>query len=66
MCRAFALFCGDYSTPIRMQSTASPLAFEDSAIVRIILRMAMAACGVVPGNENTEPEKKRSLFGMFR
>jgi pilus assembly protein CpaE len=56
----------DYSTAIRMQSTASPLAFEDSPIARIILRMARAACGKAQSSEGGDAEKKRGIFGIFR
>lgn len=54
----------DYGTAIRMQSTASPLAFEDTPISRTIRQMAKAACGVLsPGGT---VEKKRGLFGIFK
>ena len=54
----------DYGTAIRMQSTASPLAFEDTPISRTIRQMAKSACGLLsPGNV---VEKKRGLFGIFK
>lgn len=54
----------DYGTAIRMQSTASPLAFEDTPISRTIRQMAKAACGRVSPGETVE--KKRGLFGIFK
>lgn len=51
----------DYSTARRTQSTATPIAMEDSSIAQTIRQMARSACGL------PEEEKKRkkgfSLFG---
>jgi pilus assembly protein CpaE len=52
----------DYATAFRTQNTATPLAYEDSAISKAIRQMARAACGI----SEHEPEKKRGLFSLFR
>jgi pilus assembly protein CpaE len=52
----------DYGTAFRNQNTATPLANEDSPISRAIRQMARAACGI----SESEPEKKRGLFSLFR
>lgn len=57
----------DYGTAFRTQTTAQPLAFEDSPISRIIRQMAKAACGASKQQEEPEPQdKKRSLFALFK
>jgi pilus assembly protein CpaE len=43
-----------------MQTTATPLVMGDSGVARVIRQMARTACGL-----NNEPEKKKSLFGLF-
>jgi pilus assembly protein CpaE len=43
-----------------MQNTATPLVMGDSGVARVIRQMARTACGI-----NPEPEKKKSLFGLF-
>jgi pilus assembly protein CpaE len=57
----------DYGTAIRMQYSASPLAFEDTPISRTIRKMARSICGASEPLEGLVPvERKRGLFGMFR
>jgi pilus assembly protein CpaE len=48
----------DYAAVRRMQTTAVPLALEDSAISRLIRQMARSACGLPPVQE------KRSGFSL--
>jgi Flp pilus assembly CpaE family ATPase/2-keto-3-deoxy-6-phosphogluconate aldolase len=48
----------DYAAVRRMQTTAIPLALEDSAISRLIRQMARSACGLPPVQE------KRSGFSL--
>jgi len=52
----------DYGTAFRTQNTARPLAYEDSPISKAIRQMARAAGGI----SDSEKEKKRGLFGLFR
>jgi pilus assembly protein CpaE len=49
----------DSATARGTQSTATPLALNDSAISRVILQMARTACGL-----SAHPEKKKR-FGLF-
>jgi uncharacterized membrane protein YebE (DUF533 family) len=50
----------NYAAVRKMQSTATPLALEDSPISRAIRNMVKAACG-----KGEIPEKKKG-FGFFR
>jgi pilus assembly protein CpaE len=50
----------DYASVRKMQSTATPLALEDSPISRMIRKMVKAACG-----QADIPEKKKG-FSFFR
>jgi pilus assembly protein CpaE len=50
----------DYATARRTQSTATPLALEDSPISRAIHQMARAACGM------PEVHEKKRRFSFFR
>jgi pilus assembly protein CpaE len=43
-----------------MQTTATPLVLGESGVAKVIRQMARTACGL-----NSEPEKKKSLFGLF-
>ena len=56
----------DYSAAIRMQNTATPLAYENTPIAKIIRQMAQSACGRNDSDVSESTEKKRGLFGMFR
>ena len=50
----------DYAAVRRMQTTAIPLALEDSPISRLIRQMARSACGLPPVQEKKnglQPEK---------
>jgi pilus assembly protein CpaE len=49
----------DYLTAFRTQSTATPLALENSPISKILRQMARSACGIREGSG-----KKRRLFGI--
>ena len=50
----------DYSTARRTQTTATPIALEDSAITQVIRQMVRSACGL----PDEKPRKKGfSLFG---
>jgi Flp pilus assembly CpaE family ATPase len=49
----------DYAAVRRMQTTAVPLAMEDSPISRLIRQMARTACGLPPA-----PEKKTGGFSL--
>jgi len=55
-----------YGTAIRMQNTASPLAYENTPIAKTIRQMALSACGLNDSAGPETTEKKRGLFGMFR
>ncbi len=50
----------DYVTAFRTQSTATPLALENSPISKILRQMARSACGL----QEATPEKKRRIFGI--
>jgi pilus assembly protein CpaE len=50
----------DYATARRTRNTATPLAFKDSPISRMIRRMARTACGLP-----AKPEKTKGFF-LFR
>jgi pilus assembly protein CpaE len=50
----------DYVTAFRTQSTAKPLALENSPISKILREMARSACGL----EEATPDKKRRIFGI--
>lgn len=56
----------DYGTAIRMQHTASPLAFKDTPISRTIRQMAKSVCSQAEPGADGAAGKKRGLFGMFR
>jgi pilus assembly protein CpaE len=50
----------DYVTAFRTQSTAKPLALENSPISKILREMARSACGL----KEATVEKKRRVFGI--
>ncbi|UWZ82858.1 AAA family ATPase [Occallatibacter riparius] len=50
----------DRATLREMQNTATPLVQGDSGVAKVIKQMARTACGL-----NSEPEKKKALFGLF-
>src|SRR5664279_2598778 len=51
----------DYAAVRRMQSTAIPLAMEDSPISRLIRQMARTACGLPPAQEKKAGFSLKSL-----
>ncbi|MGA3373211.1 MAG: hypothetical protein ABSC48_15765, partial [Terracidiphilus sp.] len=51
----------DYAAVRRMQSTAVPLALEDSPISRLIHQMARSACGLPPAQEKKAGFSLKSL-----
>ena len=51
----------DYAAVRRMQSTAVPLAMEDSPISRLIHQMARSACGLPPAQEKKAGFSLKSL-----
>jgi pilus assembly protein CpaE len=50
----------DRATAVRTQSTATPLALDDSPISRVIRQMARAAGGLPE-----TAEKKKRIIGLF-
>lgn len=50
----------DHATAARTQSTATPLALDDSPISRVIRQMSRAACGLPE-----TPEKRKRIIGLF-
>jgi pilus assembly protein CpaE len=50
----------DHATALRTQSTATPLALDDSPISRMIRKMARAACGLPEA-----AEKRKRIIGLF-
>ena len=56
----------DYAAVRRMQTTAVPLALEDSPISRLIRQMARTACGLPPASEKEKKSGGFSLKGFSR
>jgi pilus assembly protein CpaE len=56
----------DYGAAIRTQNNATPLAYDNSPIARVIRQMAQSACGLHEADVPEVVEKKRGLFGIFR